>query len=52
MATRIAFVLVVALYLSGSRIPGRLELSNPDVEVTGSAKRLISKRSWTAPTEA
>ena len=50
MATRIAFFLVLALYLSAFRVPGRLELSNPDAEVTSSAKRLASKRSWIVPT--
>ena len=40
MATRVAFFLGLSLYLSGSRIPGRLELFNPDAEVTSSGKRV------------
>lgn len=49
MATRVAFFLVLALYLSGSRVPGRLELFNPDVEVAGAAGRASVKRAWTLP---
>lgn len=49
MATRVAFFLVLSLYLSGSRIPGRLELFNPDAEVTSSGKRVAAKRAWTVP---
>lgn len=49
MATRVAFFLVLGLYMAGLKIPGRLELLNPDVEVTGVAKRIAAKRPSTAP---
>jgi hypothetical protein len=49
MAARVALVLVLALYLSGTRIPGRYELFNPDVEITGTAKRGAAKRAWMLP---
>ena len=49
MAAKVAFFLVLALYVSGEKIPGRFELTNPDVETARGAGRVAAKRTWFIP---
>ena len=49
MASKVAFVLVLALYVTTGRVPGRCEVLNPDLEVTTGLGRAAAKPPWRQP---
>lgn len=44
MASKAPFFLVILLYLTTGRVPGRYELGNPDLEASRHAARVAVKR--------